>query len=110
MSDTKTPQPGDIWTFKIPGKQRRTKTVGQVVMKTFVVERGTFENGWKDKTENLPYVHWERANKGRYTGITVRRLMEFGRCVSRKAERDAHFNELVKKGRLRKAQEQKEQS
>lgn len=95
------PQPGDIWTFKVPDKRRKTKEVGSVVMREFVIQRGTYPD-WKDKTERLPYVEWRRENKGRYTGITVRRLIAFGQLVSTKAERDAHFNAQIERARAKR--------
>jgi hypothetical protein len=98
------PQAGDYWEFKLPGKQRRVKEVGYVDTKDFIVERGTYPE-WKDKVERLPYVFWARANKGRYTGITVRRLLEFGRRVSTKAERDAHLESLIEKAKAKRAGE-----
>lgn len=89
------PQVGDCWEFKLPHmKAKRVKTVGSISTQEFIVERAT-EYPWNHKTAMLPYVNWKRANKGRYTGITVRRLIEFGRRVSTKAERDAHLETLM---------------
>lgn len=99
--ETITPQVGDEWSFKLPGKSRRRKTVGSIGEMSFVVERGTYPK-WKDKMVMLPYVHWQRENKGRYTGITVRRLMEFGYRVSTKAERDIHDQECLERARLKR--------
>lgn len=97
---TNTPQVGDYWEFKLPGKRKRTKEVGSIGTKDFIVERGTYPD-WKDKTERLPYVNWARENKGRYTGISVRRLLEFGHRVSTKSERDAHLHEMIDRARAR---------
>ena len=111
MTDTPeqvTPQEGDYWSFKLPGKRRRQKEVGRISMRDFVVERGTYPE-WKDKLERLPYVYWARENKGRYTGITVRRLIEFGRRVSTKAERDAIFNRQLDAALARRAAERAQQ-
>jgi hypothetical protein len=95
------PQVGDYWEFKLPGKRKRVKEVGRIAMRDFLIERGMYPD-WKDKIETLPYVHWQRENKGRYTGITVRRLMEFGRRVSTKAERDAHLEAQIKRARQKR--------
>lgn len=83
------PQVGDEWEFKLPHmKAKRVKTVGSIVKKDFVVEHGI---------ETLPYVHWQRQNKGRYTGISVRRLMDFGHRVSTKAEREAKYAAIAER-------------
>jgi len=100
------PQIGDYWSFKVPGKRRRTKEVGSIGTKDFIVERGTYPK-WKDKIETLPYVHWRRENKGRYSGITVRRLIEFGHRVSTKAERDAHLCAQVARRKQERAERAK---
>lgn len=95
------PQPGDVWSFKLPGKRRRIKEVGRVDMKEFITERAT-KWPWKHKIERVPFVHWARKNKGRYTGITVKKLMEFGQRISTKAERDAHLNEMIERARAKR--------
>ena len=100
------PSPGDYWEFKLPGKRKRVKEVGSIGMKDFIVERGTYPE-WKDKIETLEYVHWRRENKGRYTGITVRRLTEFGRRVSTKAERDAHLSAQIEKAKRKREEERR---
>jgi hypothetical protein len=95
------PEAGDYWELKLPGKRKRIKEVGRVDTKDFIAERGTYPE-WKDKVVRLPYIHWARANKGRYTGITVRKLLEFGRRVSTKAERDAHLDSLIAKAKAKR--------
>lgn len=95
------PQVGDYWEFKLPGKRKRVKEVGRIDERDFIVERGTYPD-WKDKLERLPYVWWKRENKGRYTGITVRRLMEFGQRISTKAEREAHLQALIERAKERR--------
>ena len=101
------PKPGDYWEFKLPGKPRRTKEVGTICYRDFIVERGTYPE-WKNKTKRLLYVNWARANKGRYTGITVRLLRQHGRRVSTKAERDAHFQTIIANAKARRTAAQKE--
>lgn len=81
------PKAGDYWEFKLPGKRKRIKEVGRVGTIFVVIERGTYPK-WKDKTKRVPYVHWRRENKGRYTGIRVKLLRQYGNRVSTKAERD----------------------
>jgi len=98
------PQVGDEWEFKLPYmKAKRKKVVGEIGTREFIVERGTYPK-WKDKTEVLPYVHWERQPKGRYTGITVRRLMEFGRRISTKAEREARYAAIAEQRKRERAE------
>jgi uncharacterized protein YecE (DUF72 family) len=96
------PKAGDYWEFQLPGKPKRTKEVGSICYKDFLVERGTYPE-WKDKTQRLLYVRWARLNKGRYSGITVRMLMKFGRRISTKAEREAHFQTILANARNRRA-------
>lgn len=97
------PQAGDYWEFQLPGKRKCTKEVGRIGTTEIFIERGTYPE-WKDKTETLPYVHWKRQNKGRYTGITVSRLMEFGRRVSTKAEREAHLQAQIERRKRERAE------
>jgi len=105
MNNQPYPQVGDDWEFKLPHmKAKRVKTVGSISEREFIVERATAWP-WKNKTAMLPYVSWERQPKGRYTGITVSRLMEFGRRVSTKAERDAHLQSLIAKAKAKREAE-----
>lgn len=90
------PAPGDEWSFKLPGKSRRVKVVDRIEPRTFLKEAGSKE------TIELDYVHWQRQNKGRYTGITVRRLVEVGHRVSTKAERAAHLAECIERAEARR--------
>lgn len=96
MSEIVEPQVGDDWEFKLPGKPKRVKTGGRISQKTFLKEAGSSEQ------IELPYVNWKREPKGRYTGITVRRLMEFGHRVSTKAERDARLNAQIERAKERR--------
>lgn len=95
------PEPGDVWEFKLPGKRKRTKTVGSIGTREFIIERAT-KWPWEHKTAMLPYVHWARENKGRYTGITVRKLIEFGHRVATKAELDARLQAHIEKARAKR--------
>lgn len=85
------PEPGDYWEFKLPGKQKRTKEVGTIA-----------KHPPYQSNVDRPYVHWQRANKGRYTGISVERLMEFGRRVSTKAERDEHTRQCIERAKAKR--------
>lgn len=98
MSAQPWPQAGDYWSFKVPDKRRRTKEVGSVIYRHILVERGTYPK-WKDKTKRQAWVRWQRANGGRYSGISVVNLRKYGRLVSTKAERDAHFAAQLERAR-----------
>ena len=89
------PQAGDYWEFQLPGKRKRVKEVGSV---------SDVWGKWVDGTQGLyPYVHWARENKGRYTGISVRLLLQHGRRVSTKADRAAHLEAQIEKARAKRA-------
>lgn len=87
------PQVGDLWEFKLPGKRKRTKEVGTIA-----------KHPPYQSNVDRPYVHWQRENKGRYTGISVERLMQFGHRVSTKAERDARTEIMMEQARVKREQ------
>lgn len=87
------PQVGDLWEFKLPGKRKRTKEVGKID-----------PHPPYQANVDRPCVHWQRENKGRYTGISVERLMEFGQRVSTKAERDARTEVMMERARVKREQ------
>jgi hypothetical protein len=91
------PQIGDYWEFKLLGKRKRVKEVGSVA------------DVWGKRADGTQgfyhYVHWARENKGRYTGISLRLLLQHGRRVSTKAERDAHLEAQIEKARAKRAAE-----
>lgn len=93
LSAAPTPQVGDLWEFKLPGKRKRTKEVGKVD-----------KHPPYQADVDRPYVHWQRENKGRYTGISVERLMQFGHRVSTKAERDARTKIMMEQARVKREQ------
>jgi hypothetical protein len=105
MSEITKPQIGDYWEFKLPGKRKRIKEVGDIHPRVFIVERGTYPK-WEPKTELLDYVSWARAPKGRYSGITVRRLIEFGHRVSTKAERETYLKAQIEKARAKRLEKE----
>lgn len=79
------PQVGDEWEVYRPGKKRLVKQVGAI--------SGIWSEG---RGKHIPYVNWKRLNKGRYSGLTVYRLMQWGRRLSTKAERDKKIDERLK--------------
>jgi len=88
------PKIGDIWEVALPGKRKIVKEVGSVRM--VWLER-------KDRTYvRRPYVSWFRLSKGRYSGIRVKWLLRYGRLISTKAEREAHFSALIERRRAEK--------
>lgn len=88
------PKAGDRWEFKPTGKPKRTKEVGRVDEVWGL--RADGEEGY------FLYVHWARQNKGRYTGISMRRLMEIGHRVSTKVERDARTEMMIERARAKR--------
>ena len=103
------PQVGDEWEFRLPHmKAKRVKIVGSISEREFIIERAT-NYPWKHKTAMLPYINWARQNKGRYTGVTVRRLMEFGRRVSTQAEREAKYAGIAEKRKRERAEREANQ-
>lgn len=68
------PRPRDIWIIKRPGKSKLRKWVDDVELMQVRTPSGI---KWR------MYVNWQRANKGRYTGITVRDLLRFGKLEAR---------------------------
>ena len=88
------PVTGDYWELQLPGKRKRTKEVGRL------------SKVWGKRTDTTegfyPYVDWARANKGRYTGISLRLLLKYGRRVSTKAERDAHLQTQIAKAKAKR--------
>ncbi len=91
------PQVGDEWEFKLPGKPRRVKVVGSVDERHGKRVDGT--------TGPYPYVSWERLPKGRYTGLSVWLLMQYGRRISTKVERDTHLESLIARAKARREAE-----
>lgn len=89
------PRPGDIWELKIPGKRKVTKEVGRVEMTQMSRKDGSLVR--------RPYVNWARLPKGRYSGIRVKWLLKHGRLVSTRAERDAEFEELIRRRKAERA-------
>jgi hypothetical protein len=94
------PAVGDDWTFKLPGKRRKTKRVGSVELRWLVVG---YDKSYNPTNEQILYVSWARAPKGRYSGISVRALLKYGQRISTKAERDARFKETVERRRRERA-------
>lgn len=88
MTEKVRPQKGDIWEFKLPGKPRRRKQVGCV--SKMLVDKYDRQGNWV-KQVRVWYVQWYRLPKGRYTGIRLAKLMEVGKRISTKAERDAEM-------------------
>lgn len=74
------PKVGDIWEVRRPNRRMIRKEIGSFG-KIWI---GDYESGRK-----VPWIYWRREPKGRYSGITVSRLLEFGKLISTKAERDA---------------------
>lgn len=88
------PHVGDIWEIKLPGKPKKQKEIGTIGMVWVQRENGT--------EVRRPYVHWDRLPKGRYSGIRVKWLLKYGKRISTKAERDAHFRSLIAKAKARR--------
>jgi hypothetical protein len=74
------PQVGDEWEVRVPGKRRKVKIIGDIYKRWI----GLFPN-----QKRVLYAAWRRANKGRYTGISVASLKRFGKRLSTAAERTA---------------------
>ena len=98
---THYPAVGDYWEIKLPGKRRKTKEVGAVEMRFFVVG---YDENRRPINKQLEYVEWARLPKGRYSGIKVSVLMKYGRRISTKAERDARIKESVERRKRERAQ------
>lgn len=82
------PKPGDLWQFRSnkSGRNMR-KFVGNVI---------------NLHSAGRAYVTWERANKGRYTGIYVDRLMEIGKRITTRADQDAHLLAQINANRIKR--------
>jgi hypothetical protein len=91
------PRAGDYWEFKLPGKPKRVKEVDRIGVKWGKRHNGT--------TGFYRYVHWARAPKGRYSGLSLRLLLKYGQRMSTKAERDAHLEAQIEKARQKREQE-----
>jgi hypothetical protein len=78
------PKQGDEWEVKLPGKRKIVKIVGSVHRCWVQYWVGTIS-----QQKRRPYVMWQRAPKGRYSGVTVKALIKYGKRLSTKAERDA---------------------
>jgi len=83
------PQVGDEWEVRIPFERKKVKIVGAVT--TIMSMR---------LGRRIPYVQWKRLPKGRYSGITLRGLLQYGKRLSTKAERDKKVEERLGKLRL----------
>lgn len=77
------PRVGDIWEFQIPGKRKKQKEIGAIIRTRVWGPNGT--------QPLRVYIQWYRLPKGRYSGIRPKTLLKYGRRLSTKAERDAHF-------------------
>lgn len=90
------PRPLDVWTFKLPGKRRETKTVAHIWMSSRLQWR---QETLDYKTWRYPVVRWVRANKGRYSGLRVKHLLKYGERIGRldKMNRYRHSGADVKR-------------
>jgi hypothetical protein len=78
----KQPKPkiGDIWEVRAPGKRMKRKEIGDIYMRWL--------GPWPNQ-KRKPYVSWQRANKGRYSGISVESLLKYGKLISTQVQRHA---------------------
>jgi len=75
------PRKGDEWEFKVPGKRKQRK-----IIHCIAVER------WEDthgQRHQRVVVWWDHLPKGRYSGLRVKTLLQYGRRIRTEAERDA---------------------
>ena len=94
-------QVGDEWEVRVPGKRKKIKEVGEVYKCWLPVrdEHGNYvfkKEGYGVVQKRVWWVPWRRQNKGRYTGIRVDALHQYGRLISTKEQRDKKFEALWK--------------
>jgi hypothetical protein len=101
------PRVGDYWEFKCPGKSKKVKEIGDIRFRWF---EGKWDASIREFTPNHHriFIWWDRRPKGRYSGIRPKVLLKYGRRISTKAERDAHFQAQVeaRRAKVRAARQQ----
>lgn len=96
MSRQPPPKPGDIWEVRIPGKRITRKTVGQVSWRWCYHSVKQLPSGkWvQPNPRRLKYVDWRRMPGGRYSGIWLDDLLQYGKRVDTAARIQARYDAL----------------
>ncbi len=89
--DKEYPNVGDEWEVCVPFSRRKVKIVGAITV-IFSAHQG----------KRIPYIRWKRLPKGRYSGITLKGLLSYGKRLSTQAERDAAIDKRLGKLDLKK--------
>jgi hypothetical protein len=79
------PRPGDTWEIKIPNRPKKVKRIGKINRIWIRSKDGRGEFG----NVRRIYIHWYRLPKGRYSGITLKGLLKYGRLIQSNADRMA---------------------
>lgn len=84
MSTNRMPKPGDLYEVRRPGKRMIRKVVGRLY------EREHRASATSGKYRSV-YVEWFRLPKGRYSGIWISDLLDYGKRIAREVRGD-YFN------------------
>jgi len=79
------PRPGDTWEIRRPNRPKIVKRIGKISRIWIRSKDGRGEFG----SVRRIYIQWYRLPKGRYSGITLKGLLKYGRLIQSNADRMA---------------------